>query len=183
MLPAAAKRGGRFPSNAHGLTKKIGAIRIVFIPLHDQNPLKIIPFQRVTLGIILVCTAVFLLQWSLGPTEASSLIKSFALVPAVLLGPEDATTALIPTRLTLVTAAFRHGSWPHLVGNMLLLWVFGDNVEDSMGHLRFSPSICSAESPPAWPMPSPCRTRPCPWWERAAPSREYWAPTWGCIRE
>jgi len=138
LLPAAAKRDGRFPSNAHGLTKKmIGAIRIVLIPLHDQNPLKIIPFQRVTLGIILVRIAVFVLQWAMGPTEASNLIKSFALVPAVLLGPADTATGVIPTGLTLVAAAFLHGSWPHLIGNMLLLWVFGDNVEDSMGHLRF----------------------------------------------
>ena len=115
--------------------KKIGAIRIVFIPIHDQNPLKIIPFQRVTLGIILACVATFLLEWSLPPAEASSLLKSFALVPAVLLGPPDAATGLIPTGLTLVTSAFLHGSWPHLIGNMLLL--FGDNVEDPMGHLCF----------------------------------------------
>ena len=58
------------------------------------------------------------------------------------MGPVPATKpssrrAFMPERFTLVTYMFLHGSWIHLLGNMLFLWVFGDNVEDAMGHLRF----------------------------------------------
>jgi membrane associated rhomboid family serine protease len=111
----------------------------MFLPLHDRNPLRIIPFQRVTVGLIVVCVVVFLWQQSLPGAENRTVMVSFGLVPAVLLGatglPPD--TPLVPAPLTVLTAMFLHGGWMHLVGNMLFLWVFGDNVEDSMGHGRF----------------------------------------------
>ena len=64
------------------------------------------------------------------------------MIPAELMGHglgdrSFATPFLVPARLTLITYMFLHGSWIHLLGNMLFLWVFGDNVEDAMGHLRF----------------------------------------------
>jgi membrane associated rhomboid family serine protease len=68
---------------------------------------------------------------------------AFAVIPAKLMaGGTDpvavfANGAFVPERFTLISYMFLHGSWIHLLGNMLFLWVFGDNIEDAMGHLRF----------------------------------------------
>jgi membrane associated rhomboid family serine protease len=115
---------------------------VVFIPLSDDNPLRSIRFQWVTLGIIAANVLVFIWQKSPG-TQAAAV--SFALIPAELLqvpifggaarGPFD--TIAVPEGLTLLTYMFLHGDIVHLLSNMLFLWVFGDNVEDAMGHLRF----------------------------------------------
>ena len=111
----------------------------MFIPLHDRNPLRIIPFQVVTLIIIGLCVLVFLLQQLAPPGGGDAMLLSFGMVPAVLfdervLAPE---LDLLPAELTLVSSMFLHGGWMHLIGNMLFLWVFGDNIEDSMGHVRY----------------------------------------------
>jgi membrane associated rhomboid family serine protease len=72
--------------------------------------------------------------------EAGSLIHGLGLVPATLLGGAQVPAGhpLPPAELTILTAAFVHGSWLHLIGNMLFLWVFGDNAEDAMRHVRFA---------------------------------------------
>ena len=105
----------------------------MLLPLKDDNPLEIIPFQYVTVGIIVACVVVFLLQ--LGSDGA--ITAGFGMVPAALLGAEGAPGAPLPSALSLITSIFLHGGWMHLIGNMLYLWVFGDNIEDSMGHGRF----------------------------------------------
>jgi len=117
----------------------------VFVPLHDTNPLKKIHFPYVTVGLIAINVAVFVvLQTGWFIPVADEDISAFAVVPAQLLadaGGESAFLAsgavLVPERLTLVTYMFLHGGWIHLTGNMLFLWVFGDNIEDAMGHVRF----------------------------------------------
>ncbi len=111
----------------------------MFLPLHDRNPLRIIPFQRITFGFMLMCITVFAGQQWLPTTQSVVLMQTLGLVPAVLLGgaPVGPETAWVPAELTVLTSMFLHGGWFHLIGNMLFLWVFGDNVEDSMGHLRF----------------------------------------------
>jgi membrane associated rhomboid family serine protease len=114
----------------------------MFVPLHDDNALKSIRFQYVTIGLIVTNLVVFLFE-ALGLQEA--VIASFAIIPSELvssanmLGPSDAPdqTVAIPERLTLVSYMFFHGDIFHVAGNMLFLWVFGDNVEDAMGHLKF----------------------------------------------
>jgi membrane associated rhomboid family serine protease len=114
----------------------------MFVPLHDDNALKSIRFQYVTIGLIVTNLVVFLFE-ALGLQEA--VIASFAIIPSELvssanmLGPGDAPdqTVAIPERLTLVSYMFFHGDIFHVAGNMLFLWVFGDNVEDAMGHLKF----------------------------------------------
>jgi membrane associated rhomboid family serine protease len=114
----------------------------LFIPLRDDNSLKSIPFQYVTVGLIAVNILVFLLEVS-GLSHAA--VASFAVTPRELLG---GTALLAPSSFsedgyaigeeaTLLTYMFFHADVFHLVGNMLFLWVFGDNVEDAMGHLRF----------------------------------------------
>jgi membrane associated rhomboid family serine protease len=117
----------------------------VFIPIHDTNPLKSIDYQYVTVALIVLNIAIyviFLTGWVVPFNDEDAV--AFAVIPAKLLGSGPggdmslASTAFpIPERLTLITYMFLHGSWIHLLGNMLFLWVFGDNVEDSMGHLRF----------------------------------------------
>jgi membrane associated rhomboid family serine protease len=88
----------------------------MFVPLHDENSLKSIRFQYVTIMLIAINVIVYLFEVPI-PTES--------------MGPA------VPERLTLLTYMFFHGDVLHLAGNMLFLWVFGDNVEDAMGHLKF----------------------------------------------
>ena len=112
----------------------------MFLPLYDQNPLKIIPFQFVTLSIIIVNVLVFAWQTLLPPSDGSSFILAYGMIPSVLfeqqLLPPDMVR--VPAEITLLTYMFLHANFWHLLGNMLFLWVFADNIEDSMGHLRFA---------------------------------------------
>ncbi|HYH71429.1 MAG TPA: rhomboid family intramembrane serine protease [Methyloceanibacter sp.] len=117
----------------------------MFIPLHDTNPLKRIDHQYVTIALIFLNVAIYVIfqtGWVI-PLEDEN-AAAFAVVPAELFAPSPegrsffATGAFpMPERFTLISYMFLHGSWIHLLGNMLFLWVFGDNVEDAMGHIRF----------------------------------------------
>jgi len=117
----------------------------VFVPLHDTNPLKKIRFQYVTVGLIALNVAIFVIfqtGWFIPLADED--VTAFAVVPAKLLASTAGGGAFfangavfVPERLTLVTYMFLHGGWLHLIGNMLFLWVFGDNIEDAMGHIRF----------------------------------------------
>jgi len=107
------------------------------IPLHDDNPTTIQPV--VTIGLIISCVLVFLWQLSLGPRAGQAVVFALGMIPAVLfdqarLPPE---LRLVPAEMTVLTSMFMHGGWMHLLGNMLYLWIFGNNIEDSMGHGRF----------------------------------------------
>jgi membrane associated rhomboid family serine protease len=115
---------------------------LLFIPLSDDNPLKFLRYQWVTVGIIAANVLVFILQLSgLGLAAGTS----FAVVPAELIGvglvsgaahgPYDAIP--VPEVATLITYMFLHADVVHLASNMMFLWVFGDNVEDAMGHVRY----------------------------------------------
>ena len=109
----------------------------MFVPLQDDNPLERIRFQYVTIALIVLNVLVFLMSLT-GVSEAA--VASFAVIPGELFGglaggfPQSVA---VPERLTLLTYQFFHGDLLHLGGNMLFLWVFGDNVEDAMGHVRF----------------------------------------------
>ena len=107
------------------------------IPLRDDNPTTIQPL--VTIVFIVVCALVFLWQVSLGAQGFEAAVMSLGVIPATLLGgkPLSPELALVPPTLTVFTSMFVHGGWMHLVGNMLYLWIFGNNVEDAMGHVRF----------------------------------------------
>ena len=118
---------------------------MVFIPVSDENPLRAIRLQWVTLGLIAVNVIVFLLElFGEGPGTQAAIV-SFAVVPSELLQFQglDGTAAPaglslpMPEWLTLITYQFLHGGVLHLLSNMLFLWVFGDNVEDALGHVRF----------------------------------------------
>jgi membrane associated rhomboid family serine protease len=122
---------------------------VVFIPISDDNPLRAIRFQWVTLSLIAVNVLVFLLQILGDASGAEEAIVALAVVPSELFGalspgggpasaPVPSGLGLqMPELLTLITYQFVHGGILHLISNMLFLWVFGDNVEDAMGHLKF----------------------------------------------
>jgi membrane associated rhomboid family serine protease len=117
----------------------------VFVPLHDTNPLKKIRFQYVTVGLIALNVAIYaIFQTGWLVPLADDDMMAFAVIPTKLFENPGGGTAffangalIVPERLTLVTYMFLHGGWIHLIGNMLFLWVFGDNIEDAMGHVRF----------------------------------------------
>lgn len=114
----------------------------MFVPIHDDNPLRVIPYPVVTVALIAVNVAMFVLE--LLP-EGQMAVASFAVVPSELFqvgifgGPANGAfdTLAVPESYTLITYMFLHGDPFHLLGNMLFLWVFGDNIEDAMGHLKF----------------------------------------------
>ncbi|MEZ5775166.1 MAG: rhomboid family intramembrane serine protease [Hyphomicrobiaceae bacterium] len=122
----------------------------MFVPIYDENPLKGIRFQYATIALIAINCLVFLVFQlpSLMKADFCSgmmFARAFGIVPLELTGthvpaPEcadGAIAAVFPEPLTLLTYMFLHGDFWHLLGNMLFLWVFGDNVEDALGHVRF----------------------------------------------
>ena len=106
------------------------------IPLHDDNPTRIKPV--VTITFIAMCVLAFLWQISLGPRFEQAMF-SLGAIPAVIFGSKvlPAQLEIVPPWTTVFTSMFMHGGWMHLIGNMLYLWIFGNNVEDAMGHVRF----------------------------------------------
>ncbi len=114
----------------------------MFIPLRDENSLKSIPFQYVTVSLIALNVLVFVFEVS-GLDQSA--VAAFGLTPSALFGtslitaPDAVPTGVMPlaASATLLTYMFFHADVFHLFFNMLFLWVFGDNVEDAMGHVRF----------------------------------------------
>src|SRR4030042_1799025 len=88
-------------------------------------------FPLVNLALIGLNIVVFLLELSSGPQGLDRLLGTYALIPARL------SWAQPLTGITLLTSAFLHGGWFHLLSNMWTLFIFGDNVEDRMGHMRY----------------------------------------------
>jgi rhomboid family protein len=92
-------------------------------PVSDVIPSRTVPF--VTVGLIIVNALVFLYQVTLGPVELRAFMSSYAVVPAWFWPP------------ALVTSQFLHAGWMHIIWNMVYLWIFGDNVEDRLGHIPY----------------------------------------------
>jgi membrane associated rhomboid family serine protease len=106
------------------------------IPLRDDNPIRGIPV--VTIALILACTAVYLWQLSLPAAAAQAAVYLLGFMPAVLFGHATLDgPQWVPPGATVFTSMFLHGSYLHLAGNMLYLWIFGDNVEDRVGRGQF----------------------------------------------
>jgi membrane associated rhomboid family serine protease len=107
------------------------------IPLKDDTPSSGRPY--VTISLIAACCGLFLWQRSLDPGQGRQVVDALGAIPAVLMTnarlPQD--LQWIPRYATRFTSMFLHGGWMHLLGNMLFLWIYGDNVEDGLGHLRF----------------------------------------------
>jgi membrane associated rhomboid family serine protease len=111
-------------------------------PLHDDNPTEIFPL--ITLLLIAACVGAwwYIQGAGMSPEALESSICALGAIPAEVTG-RLAAGGETPCRLggltwqALFSSMFLHGSWMHLIGNMWFLWIFGNNVEDSMGHLRF----------------------------------------------
>jgi membrane associated rhomboid family serine protease len=104
------------------------------IPLRDTIPSRSFPVVTVTL--IAANTVVFLYEVSLG-RGLDSFIDRHALIPANLISALETGSARLSAVVPVFSSMFLHGGWIHLIGNMLYLWVFGDNVEDRMGRPRY----------------------------------------------
>jgi membrane associated rhomboid family serine protease len=102
------------------------------IPFKDDNPIRIFPF--ITIAIIVLNSIVLLMQMS-SPYSEQQIAFSFGAIPRLLLSFN--TYQPIHPFLTIFTSMFMHGGFLHLGGNMLYLWIFGNNIEDRLGHFRF----------------------------------------------
>jgi membrane associated rhomboid family serine protease len=104
-----------------------------FLPLYDDNPTSRVSY--VTYALIALCSLVFL--WQLGQDD-DVVSTAYGMTPAYLFHavalPDDAP---ISPWMTIFTSMFLHGGWLHLGGNMLFLWIFGNNIEDVLGHVRY----------------------------------------------
>lgn len=100
------------------------------IPLRDRLPTRTVPFVNYALLAINVVS--FL--WELASIEAgyADFVRDWGFVPARFVADPRADA------ITILTSMFLHGGWMHIAGNMLFLWVFGDNVEDALGHFRYA---------------------------------------------
>jgi membrane associated rhomboid family serine protease len=111
------------------------------IPLSDQprEPRRLVPIVMWTIVALNVLVFVYmeLLQLALGPGILPTIYQDLGVVPYYVTHDVSPPGTPSPIYLTIFTAMFVHGGWLHIGGNMLYLWIFGDNVESAMGHLRF----------------------------------------------
>ncbi len=106
------------------------------IPIYDDNPTR--RFPLFTVGLIALCVLAYLWELSLGRNMQAA-IAVFGFTPSSLAGGSIPISGVgqMPAALTIFTSMFLHASVLHIAGNMLYLWIFGNNVEDAMGHVRF----------------------------------------------
>jgi membrane associated rhomboid family serine protease len=108
----------------------------VFFPLKDDNPTS--SFSWVTIGLILANGYVFFHQITLDVTQSQTFIYQWGAIPYQITHGEILDIPpLIPPALTIFSSMFLHGGLLHIIGNMLYLWIFGNNIEDTLGHFRF----------------------------------------------
>lgn len=106
------------------------------IPLRDANPSRRTPW--ITIAIIAVNTLVFLYEFSLNEPMLRRMVFSMGMVPArVSAFATDPEIGFGDAFVPFFSSMFLHGGWLHLIGNMWFLWIFGDNIEDRLGHARF----------------------------------------------
>jgi membrane associated rhomboid family serine protease len=109
------------------------------IPLRDANPTRRTPV--VTLALIATCFVVFAYQLgrlgSGGIAALDAFVMEWGIVPVELTGAWGSGVDLTTEASTLITSQFLHGGWLHLLGNLLFLWIFGNNIEDRLGRIRF----------------------------------------------
>jgi membrane associated rhomboid family serine protease len=113
------------------------------IPLRDANPVRRVPI--VTIGLIVACVVAFAYELGTQSTGGDSalerLFREYGLVPAELTATfgrgADQADVMYRELFAIVTSMFLHGGWLHLIGNMLYLWIFGNNIEDRLGRIPF----------------------------------------------
>tara|TARA_Y100000590_G_scaffold459400_1_gene616344 strand:- start:169 stop:855 length:687 start_codon:yes stop_codon:yes gene_type:complete len=107
------------------------------IPLKDDNPTSKKPI--VTYFLIGACVLVFIVQLGSQSYKTGQLFYSYGLIPSVLMGHNQLPMDLyaVPALATIFTSMFMHGGFMHLIGNMLYMWIFADNIEDNLGPRKF----------------------------------------------
>ena len=107
------------------------------IPLKDDNPTSGRPI--VTYFLIGICVLVFLIQLGSQSYKTGQLFYSYGLIPSVLMGHNQLPIDLymVPAYVTIFSSMFMHGGFMHLIGNMLYMWIFADNIEDNLGPAKF----------------------------------------------
>jgi len=108
------------------------------IPLKDDNPTSGKPIA--TYILIGLCVAVFFIQLGSQSYKTGELFYSYGLIPSVLMGHNELPIDLysVPALATIFTSMFMHGGFMHLIGNMLYMWIFADNIEDNLGSKKFT---------------------------------------------
>ncbi|GAB4331373.1 MAG: rhomboid family intramembrane serine protease [Calditrichia bacterium] len=104
-------------------------------PIKDDVQARSFPF--VTIGLIFINTVIFFFEIKLSEEELKMLFSGLGIIPARYFADLPGGSPLKPEYIRLFTSMFLHGGWFHIIGNMWYLWIFGDNVEDRMGHGRF----------------------------------------------
>lgn len=106
-------------------------------PINDNNPTRITPF--VTYALIAINILVFINELSLTQPQLEQFFQLYAVVPKELTANLNGipVNQPVPEPLTLITSQFLHGGFAHLFGNMLFLWIFGNNIEDQLGHVKY----------------------------------------------
>ena len=108
----------------------------MFFPLKDDNPTSTFPV--VTVGLILANCLVFYHQLTLSLPAGQRFVFEWGAIPYQIIHGEILSgRGLVPPFVTLFSSMFLHGGFMHLIGNMLYLWIFGNNIEDTLGHFRF----------------------------------------------
>jgi membrane associated rhomboid family serine protease len=129
------------------------------IPISDENPTKLAPI--VTWVLMLACAGVYAWQFQLRGDAYGDALLHFGFTPSSLMSPQFEATGA-PAVLSIFTALFLHGGLLHLAGNMLYLWIFGNNIEDAMGHVRFLAFylLCGVAAALTMAFMDPLSTRP-----------------------
>lgn len=107
------------------------------VPLHDDNPTEITPY--ITYILIIINILLFFYELSLPSAELNAFLSTYGVVPRELtLSLQSGNlNAMLGQFVTLITCQFLHGGFLHLGGNMLFLWIFGNNIEDKLGHIKY----------------------------------------------
>jgi membrane associated rhomboid family serine protease len=106
------------------------------LPLYDERERKRVSQPYVTWTLVALNVAAFIWELAAGDAGQETIVRTFGFTPAALSG-DIANPGAVPALLAPATDMFIHLGWDHLIGNMLFLMIFGDNVEDALGHLRY----------------------------------------------
>ena len=108
-----------------------------FFPFADENPTTTKPI--ISWSIIFICSLIFLNYIFEQEYIKEQIFLSFGMIPAILFGHSELSSSLkvVPSFISIITSMFLHGGWMHLIGNMIYLYIFGDNVEETLGKTKF----------------------------------------------
>lgn len=111
---------------------------MLFLPLHDRNPISHIRFPYVSYGLMAAIGLIFLVQVLLPAGAEQAVVVGLGFIPAIAEGLYAPVIAWLPDQINFVSYAFLHADFWHLAFNLLFFWIFADNVEDAFGHIRFA---------------------------------------------